>query len=76
VQPGGQGPGRGRGGGYDRGRGRGRAVGRRRHAGQHLLDRRCVSGVVKARAEDNVLPPEREKEMEVCRVNCAGGSEW
>ncbi len=61
--------------GQGRGRGKRRGVGGRRQAGHHLLDRRGVPGVVEARAEENMLPPEREEDLKVCRVDCVGGSD-
>ncbi len=61
--------------GRGRGRGKRRGVGGLRQARHHLLDGRGVPGVVKARAEENMLPPEREEELKVCRVDCSGGSE-
>jgi hypothetical protein len=55
--------------GRGRGRGKRQGVGGRRQARHHLLNRRSVPCVVKARAEENMLPPEREEELKVCRVD-------
>ena len=60
--------GQGRGGGQGR-----RGVGRRRHPGEDLpRDFGCI-GLVEAGAQEDVLPPEREEEAEVGRVDRASG---
>ena len=65
----------GRGGGRRRYRGRERRldVGRRRYTGQEFLDHGGVLGVVGVGADEDVLPPEGEKELKVRFIDRAGG---